>query len=78
MPHLQERLDEFKKSFESGASPYNSPHEAIELMHRATAELKAKGIEEGTLKVGDHAPTFSLVNQDQLQVSATDLLATVH
>jgi len=36
----QDRLDEFKKTFESGAPPYNAPHEAVELMHRATAELK--------------------------------------
>ena len=41
MPKLQERLDEFRKSFESGAPPYNAPHEVIETMHRATAELKA-------------------------------------
>jgi hypothetical protein len=39
MATLQERLDEFKKAFESGAPPYNAPHEAIEKMHRATAEL---------------------------------------
>ena len=47
---LRERLDEFKKSFESGAPPYNAPHEVIETMHRATAELKATGIEERALK----------------------------
>jgi hypothetical protein len=74
MASLQQRLDEFKKSFESGAPPYNAPHEAIETMHRATAELKATGIEERTLKVGDHAPNFILFNQDHVQVSSTDLL----
>ena len=52
MAILQERLDEFRKSFESGAPPYNAPHEAIEKMHRATAELKATGIEERALRVG--------------------------
>jgi hypothetical protein len=30
MASLQERLDEFKKSFESGAPPYNAPSEAFE------------------------------------------------
>jgi hypothetical protein len=30
MPSLQERLDEFKKAFESGAPPYNAPREAVE------------------------------------------------
>jgi hypothetical protein len=74
MASLQERLDEFKKSFESGAPPYNAPHEAIETMHRATAELKATGIEQRALKVGDRAPAFSLFNQDHVEVSSTDLL----
>jgi hypothetical protein len=74
MASLQERLEEFRKSFESGAPPYNAPHEAIETMHRATEELKATGIEERALKVGDRAPNFTLFNQDHAQVSSTDLL----
>jgi hypothetical protein len=74
MASLQERLDEFKKSFESGAPPYNAPREAIETMHRATAELKATGIEEQALKVGDRAPSFTLFNQDHVEVASVDLL----
>lgn len=74
MASLQERLDEFKHSFESGAPPYNAPREAIELMHRATGELKSTGIEEGALHVGDRAPSFALFNQDHVQVDSTDLL----
>ena len=74
MPTLQDRLDEFKKTFESGAPPYNVPREVIEKMHRATAELKATGIEGRALKVGDHAPGFTLFNQDHVQVSSADLL----
>ena len=74
MLSLQERLDEFKKSFESGAPPYNAPHEVIEIMHRATAELKATGIEERALKVGDRAQRISLFNQDHVQIDSTDLL----
>ena len=74
MGSLQERLDEFKKSFESGAPPYNAPHEVIDKMHRATAELKATGIEEQALKVGDRAPNFTLFNQDHVEISSTDLL----
>ncbi len=46
MPSLQKRLDEFKKSFESGTPLYNTPRETIETMHRATAELNATGIED--------------------------------
>jgi hypothetical protein len=73
MSSLQDRLDEFKKVFESGAPPYNVPGEAIEMMHRATAELKASGIEDRALKVGDSAPSFTLFNQDHVQVASTDL-----
>lgn len=74
MASLQQRLEEFKKAFESGAPPYNTSRERIEMMHRATAELKASGIEDRALKVGDHAPSFTLFNQDQAQVSSDELL----
>jgi hypothetical protein len=74
MASLQSRLDEFKKEFESGAPPYNAPHEAIEKMHRATAELKASGLENEALKVGGRAPQFGLFNQDHVQVNSADLL----
>ena len=74
MACLRERLDDFKKAFESGAPPYNVPHEAIETMHRATAELKASWIEGAALKVGDRAPSFTLFSQDHVQVASYDLL----
>lgn len=74
MAILQSRLDEFKKKFESGAPPYNAPREAIETMHRATAELKASGIEGRVLKIGDRAPEFTLFNQDHVEVSSPNLL----
>ena len=74
MASLQERLDEFKRTLESGAPPFNAPHEVIETMHRATAELKATGIESRALKVGDHDPIFTLFNQDHVQVDSADLL----
>ncbi|MGA2355465.1 MAG: hypothetical protein ABSG02_13300 [Terriglobales bacterium] len=74
MATLQQRLDEFKKAFESGAPPYNAPREAIETMHRATAQLKASGIETRVLKVGDRAPSFTLFNQDHVEVASSNLL----
>lgn len=74
MQSLQSRLDEFRKAFESGAPPYNAPGEAIEKMHRATAELKATGIETSVLKAGDRAPEFALSNQDHVKVSSAELL----
>jgi hypothetical protein len=75
MGKLQERLDEYRKEFESGGPPRSVPREAIEKMHRATAELKATGIEERALKVGDRAPSFTLFNQDHVQVASADLLS---
>jgi hypothetical protein len=74
MAGLQSRLDEFKKAFESGAPPYNAPREAIETMHRATAELEASGLMTTALKVGDRAPEFSLFNQDHVKVNSAELL----
>jgi hypothetical protein len=74
MSQLQARLDEFKKAFESGAPPYNAPREVIELMHRATAQLKASGIEDAALNVGGRAPSFTLFNQNHVPVSSSDLL----
>jgi hypothetical protein len=74
MADLQSRLDEFKKAFESGAPPYNATREAIETMHRASAELEASGLANKALRVGDRAPEFSLFNQDHIQVNSADLL----
>ena len=74
MPSLKDRLDEFKNTFEAGAPPYNAPREAIETMHRATAELLASGLANKALKVGDRAPEFSLFNQDHVTVNSADLL----
>ena len=75
MEKLQDRLDQFKRTFESGAPPYNAPREVIDQMHRATAELKASGAEDAALKVGDRAPSFTLFNQDHVQIASADLLA---
>ena len=74
MSNLQDRLHEFKRTFESGAPPYNVPPEAIKTMHRATAELKASGAEIRALKVRDRAPAFTLFNQDHMEVASDDLL----
>ena len=74
MSNLKDRLEEFKKTFESGAPPYNVTAERVAMMHRATAELKASGIESRALKIGDHAPDFALFNQDHVNVSSKALL----
>ena len=72
---LQERLDASKASFESGAPPFNAPRAAIEIMHRATEELRQSGKAERALGVGSRAPAFALPNQDGQIISSADLLA---
>ena len=74
MSNLKNRLEEFKKTFESGAPPYNATPDRVAMMHRATAELKASGMEGRALKVGDHAPEFALLNQDHVEVTSKALL----
>lgn len=74
MDTLQSRLDDLKQAFDSGAPPNNAPQEAIEKTQRATAELKAPGIEQRASKVGDRAPSFTLFNQDHAEVSSDNLL----
>jgi len=64
-----------RRAFDSGAPPFKAPREAIDKMHRATAELKATGIENRALKVGDRAPSFTLFNQDHEEVASTELLS---
>ena len=71
---LQQRLDAFKANFESGAPPFNVPRSAIEIMHRATEELRRSGQAERALGLG-RAPAFALPNQDGQIISSADLLA---
>jgi hypothetical protein len=69
MPRLKDRLNEFKKSFESGATSYNISREAVETMHRAR---RVEGLGRGRrgLKVVDTAPSFTLFSQDDVRVSS--------
>lgn len=72
---LQSKLDAFKADFEAGKPPYNVPRSVIETIHRATAALKASGMAEKALTVGDKAPAFTLKDPDGKLVSSADLLA---
>ena len=67
---LQEKLDAFKADFEGKA-----PKQAVEIMHRATAELIASGQAAQALKAGDVAPAFTLSEADGGSVASGDLLA---
>ena len=72
---LQQQLDAFKGALESGGPPYNVSRERIEIMHRATEELRRSGLAGRALKVGDLAPAFELDNQDGHLVRSADVLA---
>ncbi len=67
---LQEKLTRLRKGFEAQA-----PKEVVEIMHRATNNLEKSGILDGTVKVGDQAPDFSLKNADGQEFSLKDLLS---
>lgn len=55
MEALQDRLDQIRADFESRA-----PKEALEIMHRATADLAASGKPERAAGAGDQFPDFEL------------------
>ena len=51
------------------------PADSVAVMHRATEELRASGIMDRVLKVGDRMPAFNLENTRGGTVSSADLLA---
>jgi len=67
---LQKKLNGLKKGFEAQA-----PKEVVQIMHRATDDLRNSGILEQTVKVGDRAPDFSLTNADGREFRLRELLA---
>ena len=70
MATLAARLTAIREGMKAKA-----PAEAIELMHRATADLEASGQAERALGVGATWPAFELENQDGEKISSADLLA---
>jgi hypothetical protein len=67
---LQDKLNEHKANFEK-----NAPPEALEVMHRATADLRNSGILDRALKVGDKAPEFELENTSGELIRSKDILS---
>ena len=67
---LQEKLDVKKQEFESSA-----PKQAVEVMHRATEDLRQSGIMERVVKEGDTAPEFILNNAFGKPFRLTERLA---
>ena len=66
---LQDTLDRMKATFEAGR-----PQEILDIMHRATDDLRHSGIMDAVLKNGDEAPEFTLPDQTGAGVSSGDLL----
>ena len=52
------------------------PPDKRAIMHRATADLRASGIMDRVIKVGDPLPPFTLKNASGQEVRSEDLLAT--
>ena len=50
------------------------PAERAAIMHRATEELRASGIMDRVIKVGDRLPSFALPNAYGHEVHSRDLL----
>jgi hypothetical protein len=67
---LQDKLNEHKANFEK-----NAPPEALEVMHRATVDLRNSGILDRALKVGDKAPEFELENTSGELIRSKDILS---
>ena len=72
---LQDRLDALKADFESGRFPLKPSREALETMHRGTAELIESAQAQRARKAGDTAPEFTLLDPDGKPVSSRESLA---
>lgn len=67
---LAEKLDEIR----AGAVKM-IPADRLAIMHQATDDLRASGIMERVLKVGDRLPDFALKNTEGDEVRSSDLLS---
>lgn len=67
---LKEKLDDLRKGFEAQVPP-----ETLEVMHKATEDLRNSGILDRALKVGARGPGFELRNVDGVLIRSRELLA---
>jgi hypothetical protein len=70
MPSLSERLDAIREG-----SKTRIPAEVREVMERSVADLRASGIMDRIVRVGDKAPDFTLPNAQGQDVRLASLLA---
>ena len=72
--HISETANEIDEPI--GTSQLNkAPPEALAVMHRATDDLRASGIMDRAIGVGDPAPAFELADSTGATVSLAGLLA---
>ena len=67
---LQEQLNQHRADFEK-----NVPPEILEVMHRATSDLRNSGILDQVLRIGDIAPDFELENTHGEWSRSNDILS---
>jgi hypothetical protein len=67
---LKDRLDAIRE-----ASAKRIPPDRQAIMHRATTDLRASGILDRIVKVGQPMPAFSGLAHDGRAIGSTDLLA---
>ena len=68
---LAEQLETIRQGVDNRVPP-----DKRAIMHRATADLRASGIMDRVIKVGDPLPLFTLKNASDQAVRSADLLAT--
>jgi hypothetical protein len=68
------RLEESLATIRAASSKRQSPENQA-IMHRATEDLRASGILDKVIKVGDPLPAFALQNANGREVRSSDLLA---
>ena len=67
---LAERLDTIRQGADKRIPP-----DKRAIMHRATDDLRASGILDGVIKVGDPLPAFALKNAFGQEVRSSELVA---
>lgn len=67
---LQTKLNEYKAGMQKKA-----PKEALEIMHRATEDLRKSAAMDSVIKAGDKAPNFELQDTAGELIRLRDLIA---
>jgi hypothetical protein len=76
MTSLKDELSAIRRSAEGdGTKPGRIPRDALEIMHRVTADQRASGFHARMPAIGQSAPSFELPNRDGAVVSTASLLA---